>query len=133
MRRKTLSNGLAVILLLMSLAVYGEERASLLCALGQVSDCDPTGWCESRTFDQVGLPRFVEVNFHDRVITELADVETPHSTQIAHMTRTEEGIILQGVQVGRGWSVVITEAGELIFSIADAQGTFVGSGACRPL
>lgn len=133
MRSRTLTNAFIGILMLTGAAAHGEERVSLLCALGQVSECDATGWCDGRTFDQVGLPRFVEVDFHDRVITELADVETPRSTQIAQMTRTEDGVILQGVQVGRGWSVVITEAGDLIFSIADAEGAFAGSGACRPL
>ncbi|MDH3690334.1 MAG: hypothetical protein OEU36_12725 [Gammaproteobacteria bacterium] len=133
MRRTMLTNCLTAILLLMGAAAHGEERATLLCALGQVSECDPTGWCAGQSFDLVGLPRFVEVDFHDRIISELADVEAPRSTHIAQMTRTEEGIILQGVQLGRGWSVVITEAGGLTFSMADAQGMFVGSGACRPL
>ncbi len=50
------------------------------------------------------------------------------------MAREEGKLILQGVQLGLGWSMVITqESGTMALTAAGEQVVFVIFGACTPL
>ncbi len=56
------------------------------------------------------------------------------TAKIESMTREEGKLILQGVQLGLGWSMVITqESGAMVLIAAGEQVAFVIFGACTPL
>lgn len=119
-------------LLLSITPARAEDSDSLLCALGHVTDCDSAGNCERLAPTMVGLPRFIDIDLKARVISEVDATTSARSTKIVQVTRTDAGIVLQGVQLGKGWSVVINESGELHFGIVDVDGIVSGSGGCRP-
>ena len=55
-------------------------------------------------------------------------------TTIRHLERSEGRIILQGVEAGRGWSLLLSEAtGNTVLTVSADQDAFVVFGECtRP-
>ena len=86
-----------------------------------------------RAADFDGLPRFMEIDFDKKEISEVGDAQDERRTAIQNVTQGEGVLILQGAQNGRGWSLTITEAnGDAVATIADPVSGFVLFGACTP-
>lgn len=105
----------------------------LLIAIIDVIECHPGGDCEKVSPRDARIPRFFEVDFKAKEISEIGDAEEERRTEIQRMTRQEGVLILQGAQNGRGWSVSITEAnGDAVIAVTDPLSGFVLFGACTP-
>ncbi|MEE8415372.1 MAG: hypothetical protein V3S05_03795, partial [Desulfobacterales bacterium] len=56
------------------------------------------------------------------------------TTKIRNLERLDNRLILQGIQSGRAWSMVINvTTGKVTLSASDEQAGFVIFGACTPL
>jgi hypothetical protein len=96
-----------------------------------VMECGDTGECQQRTVKSANLPSFVAVNFEQKTISDTTNSD--RTSQIKHMERIGGHLILQGVENGRGWNMVIDEeTGSLSASSADQGLGFVIFGACTP-
>ena len=87
-----------------------------------------------RPIDSVDAPQFIRLDFEQKLdrATRLGGEE--RTAKIESMTREEGKLILQGVQLGLGWSMVITqESGAMVLIAAGEQVAFVIFGACTPL
>ena len=105
----------------------------LLMAVIDVIECRPGGDCEKVSPQDAGIPRFFEIDFKKKEISEIGDAKEERRTEIQNMTTSEGLLILQGAQNGRGWSVTITEAsGEAVITVSDPLSGFVLFGACTP-
>jgi hypothetical protein len=128
----------AVVALLFQTATSRPAKASdfdgsrnLLCAPSDVVECDSAARCERESDDEVGVPRFVHVQFAKKRLVGSASEE--RSTPIQNIQNVNGLTILQGAENGRGWSVVIDqENGRMTASISDSEGTFSIFGACQP-
>ncbi len=121
--------------------VFFEARAAsfdgsepLLCASVEAYDCGAGGECFKGTAESINAPQFILLDFEQKLAraTRLGGEE--RTAKIESMTREEGKLILQGVQLGLGWSMVITqESGTMALTAAGNQAVFVIFGACTTL
>ena len=127
---------LALVTIMMPAAAIAADfdgSRPLLIAIIDVIECHPGGDCEKVSPRDARLPRFFEIDFKKKEISEIGDAQDERRTAIQSMTQEEGLLILQGAQNGRGWSVTITEAnGEAVIAISDSLSGFVLFGACTP-
>jgi hypothetical protein len=110
-----------------------DGSRALLMAVIDITECHPGGVCEGVTPQEASLPRFIEIDFDKKAISEVGDDQDERRTAIQSITKGEGVLILQGAQNGRGWSLTITEAsGDAVATISDTQSGFVIFGACTP-
>ena len=137
MMRHALTGSLAVLVLLMAapavLAADFDGSRPLLMAVIDIIECHPGGACEKVTPQEARLPRFLEIDFDKKEISEVGDAQDERRTAIQNITQGEGVLMLQGAQNGRGWSLTITEAsGDAVATVADPVSGFVIFGACTP-
>lgn len=105
----------------------------LVCAVIETFECGPTGECLPGTAEDIGIPQFLKTNFKKKTISGTLKSGEVRTTTIKNMERSNGNLILQGVQNGKGWSVVIIEAtGKMTVTASDGQVGFVVFGACTP-
>ena len=108
-----------------------EEAKNLLCATIETFDCVPGGECLRGTAMNVNLPQFIRINFKEKKISGIRESGEVLTTKIENMARIDGRLILQGIQEGKAWSIVITEpAGKMTVTVSDDQAGFVIFGAC---
>ncbi len=135
-------NTLKVLCLSLALSVaFLEVKAAsfdgsepLLCASVEAYDCS-AGWeCLKGTAESINAPQFIRLDFEQKVARSTRLGGEERTVKIESMTREEGKLILQGVQLGLGWSMVITqESGTMALTAAGDQVVFVIFGACTPL
>ena len=129
--------GLIAVLSVATVAASAQGLGSsqpLICASMEAYDCGPGSDCVRGTVDSVDVPRFIRVDFVKMVAHATRPGGEERTAKIESMTREEGKLILQGVQLGLGWSMVITqESGAMVLTAAGEQVAFVIFGACTPL
>jgi hypothetical protein len=122
-------------------AAFFEARAAsfdgsepLLCASIEAYDCS-AGWeCLKGTAESINAPQFIRLDFEQKLTraTRLGGEE--RTAKIESITREGGKLILQGVQMGLGWSMTIAqESGAMALTATGEQVVFVIFGACTPL
>ena len=112
---------------------YDGSKA-LLCAVEDTDECEGDGACLDGDADDVSLPSFVRIDVGGKKIQILDDGREGDATAIQSVTRTEDRMILQGVEAGRGWSLVIAlESGETTMSVSDDGYALLAFGSCTAL
>jgi hypothetical protein len=110
-----------------------DGEKPLLCAITSIMECTPDGTCQTVSIQEVDIPRFLEIGFEKKEISEVGFDPDERRTPILGMEKTEANLILQGAQNGRGWSMTISkEDGEAVISVAGDRTGFVLFGACTP-
>lgn len=103
----------------------------MLCAPIDIAECALGKGCQRVTAESVGLPQFLRIDFKQRSISGKLVDGTTKSVSIEMKKRQDGNLILQGVQNGRGWSMVIPEdTGKMTLSVAGNNVGFFVSGAC---
>ncbi len=106
----------------------------LICASMEAYDCGPGSDCARGTADSIDAPQFIRLDFEQMVARATRAGGEERTAKIESITREEGKLILQGVQLGLGWSMVITqESGAMVLTAAGEQVAFVIFGACTPL
>jgi len=103
----------------------------LLCAIIEEFDCTPGDECLSGTAESINIPQFLKIDFKEKVISGKREDGKVRSTTVRKTERVDGKMILQGIQNGKAWSMVLTEAtGKMTITAADDQVGFVVFGAC---
>lgn len=110
----------------------------LLCAVIDIVECGSGGKCQQVTAEDVGIPRFIKVNFKKKTITATQASGNKKSTTIKNSEHIDGKLILQGaedgiegVRDGVGWSIAIAEdTGNMVLSASGDDVGFVVFGAC---
>jgi hypothetical protein len=123
----------------LGLVPYARAAASfdgsvpLICALIEVMDCEPGADCQRGAPESVNLPQFIKLNFTEKTLSTTEAAQSQQSTPIKHVEQFDSSMILQGVEGGRAWSMIIAkETGKMSATVADDQVGFVVFGACTP-
>jgi hypothetical protein len=96
-----------------------------------VLECEDTGKCEQRTVESINIPQFVTINFEQKTISDTNNSD--RISMIKHLERIDGHVVMQGVEHGRGWNIVIAEdTGTLSASTIGEGIGFVIFGACTP-
>ncbi len=110
----------------------GADR--FLCSAVQATQCKVNGECESGPPWNWQFPQFLEISFKEGVLQTTAASGENRSTPILSKERTEGRIVLQGMQLGRAFSMVIGEqSGHAAVAIAAEGMTVTVFAACTPL
>jgi hypothetical protein len=132
---KLLITILIVIFCLPSQALAGDFDGSkpLICAVIEAFDCAPDEDCQPGNAQIINLPQFLKINFKEKTITGNLESGELRTTKILGMERINGKLILQGVEEGMGWSMVVTEnSGKMALSASGDQMAFIVFGACTP-
>jgi len=98
----------------------------LLCASIEVLDCDPGETCERGIPEIMGAPQFLRVDFAKNEIAGPL-----RTTKIRSMEKDNDQIILQGYEIGLGWTIAIDRtAGNARITFAGWDSTFIVFAAC---
>lgn len=101
----------------------------LICVAMEVADCVASDACASLPPENVNLSNFLRIDFVN------GQIKGEHrAAKIQNKTNTDDALILQGVDSGRGWSVSLAkETGDLVGVVAGQGFGFVIFGKCTVL
>ena len=98
----------------------------LLCASIEVIDCDPGETCERGIPEIMGAPQFLRIDFAKNEIAGPL-----RTTKIRSIDKDDDQIILQGYEVGLGWTLAIDRlSGNMRTTFARGNASFIIFGAC---
>lgn len=108
-----------------------DGKADLICATLRTVECGSAGECLEGSAEDVNAPSFFHVSFDTGTIRAERPDGSKLDTAIQTKTAVEGGIVLQGVENGRGWSTVInTATGRTVVAAVDDDVTFSIFAAC---
>ena len=98
----------------------------LLCASIEAVDCDPGEPCERGIPEIMGAPQFMRIDFAKNEIAGPL-----RTTKIRSVEKDDDQIILQGYEIGLGWTLAIDRVnGNMRISFAGGNASFIIFGAC---
>jgi hypothetical protein len=121
----------AALVCLAGLAAAADFDGSklLICATVEAMDCASGEACTKGRPDEIGAPAFMRIDFAKKVI-----FGPKRSTQIMFMEKDEKQILLQGTELGHGWTLVLDQLnGKMSTTLVNREGVFVLFGSCTPL
>lgn len=105
-----------------------DGSKSLICAPVVAMDCVVDEGCTKGTPDELGAPAFMRIDFAKKLVIGPKQV-----TPILFMDKNEKQVLLQGNELGFGWTMVVTAEGRMITSMIDHSGAYLTYGACTTL
>lgn len=106
---------------------------NFLCSPMMANACDPDEGCAHKTPWALNVPMFIELDLKSKAMRTTEASGLNRKTEIKHFLREDGLIVLQGYQLRRAFSIVITEeTGFLTFSVSGEDRGAVIFGACTP-
>jgi hypothetical protein len=100
----------------------------LLCATIDAHFCGVGEVCYRTVPAVLGAPQFIRINFAKKAV-----IGSQRSTEIRHMEPSEGQLLLQGTELGYGWSIALdTRTGSMSTTLVNREDVFVLFGACTP-
>ena len=121
----------AAIFLSIKAASAGDFDGSkkLLCATTDAMDCMSGQECIKGRPGDIGAPKFLSIDFAQKAVAG-----PKRTTAIASMEKGDDQIVLQGNELGFGWTLALDqESGDMIVTLVNRDGAFVLFGSCTPL
>ncbi len=79
----------------------------------------------------INLPQFLRIDFKQQHISGTREDGETRTTAINNMAQLPDRLIMQGVQNGLGWNLIITEPdGKMSLTASGPRTGFVAFGAC---
>ena len=98
----------------------------LLCASIEALDCDPGMPCDRGIPEIMGAPQFLRIDFAKNEIAGPL-----RTTTIRSMEKNDDQIILQGYEIGLGWTLAINrDTGNMRITFAGGNVSIIIFGAC---
>jgi len=98
----------------------------LLCASIEAVDCDPGEPCERGIPEVMGAPQFLRIDFSKNEIAGPL-----RTTKIRSVEKDDDQIILQGYEVGLGWTLAIDRSsGNARITFSGWNSSFIIFAAC---
>ena len=109
--------------------VAGAKK--LICAPVTAIECGVEGSCDIGTAESINFPQFIRIDLDKRLVLAEAPDGKKRTSKIMNVVDSEGSIILQGAQLGRGWSAVINKGtGKFVVTVSAADFAFVVFGSC---
>ena len=118
-----------------------DGSKTLLFFVARVMECTPVEGCKETDADEVGLPRFLKIDFTKKTIRPARGGEDIPDTVIERTEEVDGKLILQGAEDGYadlkdglGWTMAISEdSGQVVLTASGDAVAFVVFGACLPM
>ncbi|MGD9080372.1 MAG: hypothetical protein PVG96_13580 [Desulfobacterales bacterium] len=115
-----------------------DGSKELICAVIDITECGPGGKCQQVSAEDVGIPRFLKIDFKKKEISATHADGSKRSTMIERSEKVDGKLIIQGaedgiegVRDGLGWSLAIAEdTGKTVLTASGDDVGFVIFGAC---
>jgi hypothetical protein len=105
-----------------------DGKTSLICASVDAHSCDPGVICDRSLPADIGLPQFMRIDFAKKTIEG-----TSRSTPIVSFDKSPGQLLMQGMELGYAWTLVIdTATGEMTSSVVNNDHAYIMFGACTP-
>ncbi|MGF6485002.1 hypothetical protein [Paraburkholderia sp. JPY419] len=105
----------------------GSKR--LMCATIDAHACDPGIACTRALPADLGLPKFLTLDFDKRAV-----VGPAHTTPMLSVTKEADQLVMLGNEMGFGWTLAVDSTdGEMTLMVANRNDAFVLFGNCTPL
>ena len=131
LRRTALVAALEAALLCLTTAVFGADfdgSKRLICATVDAHACDPGEACLRGLPDDLGVPRFMRVDFAAKTIAG-----PKRTTQIRYIDTSADQILMQGTELGYAWTVVLDKIdGAMSMTLVSRDDAFTVFGYCTP-
>ena len=110
-----------------------DGSRKLLCVPTDAVQCEGAGECERAEVEDLNIPKFLTIDFKEKKLTGTVEGgASEESTAIQNVEKLEGQTVLQGIQNGRGWSIVIDAAsGDMSAAVAGDDISFVLFGVCQ--
>jgi hypothetical protein len=119
---------------LQSLARDVAGAKNLICAPVTAIECSNDGSCNTGTPESIDFPQFIRINLDNRLALGEARDGKKRISKIMNIVDSKATVILQGAQLGRGWSAVINKAtGKFVVTASAADYAFVVFGSCTAI
>lgn len=116
-----------------SLAQDKKDLKSMVCAAIETYDCGYGEDCKRGSAFDINLPILLDIDFERKMITGVMDDGSVRTTEIQRMEQLANGIIIQGIQEGLGFSFSYnTSTRKITGTVSGDQVGFVVFGACKP-
>ena len=103
----------------------------LLCSVINVAEYSLEEDCFEGTAETFDLPQFIRIDFQNNIISEVGENTRQRKSKISNFKRVDNSVILQGIENGRSWSVIVDkETGKMSATTSEARVGFVVFGAC---
>jgi len=112
-----------------------DGSANLVCAANKVVACTKAGVCFEGDANTFELVEFMFVDFQAKVVKARTQGDTrKEESPIRIFEKSNDQLILQGVQNGHGWGMSIDQTGgRMTAAIAGESANFMIFGACTAL
>jgi len=106
----------------------------LLCTSVEATSCRDDGDCVTDNPWNFNVPQFIEVDLTAKMLRTTKAADEARQSPITSLTRADGIIVLQGLELGRAFSLVINEKSGRLSAAVARDGITVGVfGACTPL
>jgi len=106
-----------------------DGSKKLICAPVQAMDCADGVDCVSGTPQELGAPAFLRIDFDRKEV-----IGAVRTSPVMHIEKTEVQVLLQGTELGLGWTIAINSAnGRMHATMAGHEGAIILSGSCTTL
>jgi hypothetical protein len=127
--RRTALAAASAALLCSTTAVFGADfdgSKRLICATVDAHACDPGEACLHALPDDLGVPRFMRIDFAAKTIAG-----PKRTTQIRYMDTGADQLLLQGSELGYGWTIALDKTtGSMSLTFVNREDVFVAFGNC---
>ena len=107
--------------------------ATLLCSVGHLRVCTRGEACEPADHDDFDAPRFLIIDFENRLIVSPDPAQAGRRSQIRWLERLQDRLIIQGTDNGRAFSIIISELNAEMTETTVGDGfVLVATGDCIP-
>ena len=114
----------------LSAAVF-DGSSPLLCAFTEAFECSIDRGCQEGNAEDMNIPQFIRIDVSKNKVTSAEVNEEKRESDIKNLEHNNGMLILQGVEGGRGWNVVIAEdTGHMSGTATEDEGGFIVFGAC---
>ena len=125
-----------LVVVLAASAVWADDLTGatrFLCASVQATKCLEGGECGIDLPWNLNIPEFIEVDLDAKKLSTTKASGENRATAISHLTREDGLIVLQGFEMGRAFSFVITEqTGRVTVAVATEGRAMSVFGSCTP-
>lgn len=126
-----------VVLVLAGQSVLADDltgSSRFLCAAVQATVCFENGECGIDLPWNLNVPAFIEVDLDAKWLGTTTASGENRATPIEHLSREDGTIVLQGFEMGRAFSWIISEeTGRVTVALAADGASVAVFGACTPI